>query len=31
MGATTGTIIYQNDPASACGPAQLVPPNDIIN
>jgi hypothetical protein len=31
MGVTTGTITYKNDPASACGPAQLVPPNHIIN
>ena len=31
MGATTGTITYKNDLASACGPAQLVPPNHIVN
>jgi hypothetical protein len=31
MGVTTGTITYQNDPAPAGGPAQLVPPNHIIN
>ena len=31
MGATTGSITYRNDPGSACGPAQLVPPNHIIN
>lgn len=31
MGTTTGTITYKNDPASACGPAQLVPPNHVIN
>jgi hypothetical protein len=31
MGATVGSITYKNDPASACGPAQLVPPNHIVN
>jgi hypothetical protein len=30
MAATAGTITYKNDPASACGPAQLVP-NHIVN
>ena len=31
MGATTGSITYKNDTASACGPAQLVPPSHIVN